>query len=626
MLSILIFLVIIFLPCMAYGIYDNRTTIYKLYPISLLSLIASLFIEGVIFGLGIAFWITIISILLFSLIFFMGGIQRKREIRCILISQIKQIVPILVIFAVFAYCDRGMLAGHTSDDFTHWIYVVKEMVHLDDFGTNPAANCMFASYPPGIALLQYFLIKAHEIFANGSFSEWRAFYAYHILLATFFFPFLKRDDGIFRATFKLAILCILPVCFFQAYSGLQPESLLGVAFGTGIAYVLIYQEKDKVCFFHILLLCFFLVLIKDAGMMFAVFLGLIYMIDLLKKGNNKKDTLSSCGIIVASIVSPKLLWNYEIARNQATIAFGSGINIQKLVDSFSVESGLFGQTVIHNYLFALFTRTPSVTSPWSYEPEINSSWHKFSFFTIAILLCSISFIILQRLAKKNESINESFILLGIVWIEFILYVIGICIIYISNFNRSEALELASLNRYLSAPYLSICVLVVLLGYEAIALIEKKYIYLLLILGCVYIVAPKGYTLSYLSRQEVTDSQSRRAKYQQLINQIDQYCSTDDRVLFIDQEEWLYPYVTVNYAVRPIKLELINDWPNWYITESIIDHDSFVKEVMQRDYVAIYHRDDYFISEYSNIFSNPDDAESFWLYKVDKCEQKLISVE
>ena len=101
------------------------------------------------------------------------------------------------------------MAGNTSDEFTHWIYIVKEMVRLNKFGTVSDANAMFASYPPGLALIQYFLEKLNLLVSDNYFSEWRSFYAYHILMITMFFPFLQRGK-------KGVSIIILEICFFAA--------------------------------------------------------------------------------------------------------------------------------------------------------------------------------------------------------------------------------------------------------------------------------------------------------------------------------------------------------------------------------------------------------------------------
>lgn len=529
-----------------------------------------------------------------------------------------------------------MLAGHTSDDFTHWIYVVREMVRFDDFGTNSSANCMFSSYPPGISVLQFFFIKLHMTVANGIFTEWRVFFAYHLLLASMLFPFLREEDCFGISILKIFILCTIPTLFYQTYSGLQPESLLGIMFGAGIGYIFLKKEKNFCYYLHIFLICFTLVLVKDSGLMLALFVASACVVDYYLRGSYKKQrrhVLVIGGIMLSGLIVPKIIWNWQIAKNQTEYAFCSGINLNKLADSFSDGQDSFAQTVVRNFLNAFVSNIPSVTSPWSYEPKINSNWFSLSFAAVFLVLLTLSFIILQAISRKEciDEVKESnirFTLMWIFWSEIILYIVGICIIYITNFSESEAIGLASFNRYMQVPYLAATIVIAVCAYELISYSSQRmYIGLIGMLTCVVIIAPKSYALSYLSRNEVKESQDRRSKYTSLIYEIYNNCTMDDKVLFIDQEQWLYPYVTINYAVRPVQLDLIDGWPNWNITSDLIDHDSFVDQVMERDFVAIYHRDEYFIEEYSDLFSGqPEDVESFWLYKVDKSQKKLVVVE
>ena len=61
---------------------------------------------------------------------------------------------------LFAFCLWGKLFDKT-DELTHWGDIVRILCNLDAFGTAPGSNAQYASYPPGMALMQYFLQKLH---------------------------------------------------------------------------------------------------------------------------------------------------------------------------------------------------------------------------------------------------------------------------------------------------------------------------------------------------------------------------------------------------------------------------------------------------------------------------------
>ena len=65
-----------------------------------------------------------------------------------------------VIFALLMLGAYGMLSTGW-DDFSHWQLCVRKMMVLDDFAANPASGIHYQSYPPAMALFQYFFQKLH---------------------------------------------------------------------------------------------------------------------------------------------------------------------------------------------------------------------------------------------------------------------------------------------------------------------------------------------------------------------------------------------------------------------------------------------------------------------------------
>ena len=89
-------------------------------------------------------------------------------------------IVFLVMFCIFNYADVGKLA-HSWDEFTHWIDSAKAMTYVDDFITNPRSNSYFQSYPPAMAILQYFFQRIYLFFNKGAeFNEWRIYLAFQL--------------------------------------------------------------------------------------------------------------------------------------------------------------------------------------------------------------------------------------------------------------------------------------------------------------------------------------------------------------------------------------------------------------------------------------------------------------
>ena len=99
----------------------------------------------------------------------------------------------ILIYAVLVILNSGRLAWYT-DEISHWMDCVKAMSQIDDFAANyTLSHSAFPSYPPGMALFQYFFQKLHEIF-DGTvlFCEWRPYVAFQLFAFTLFFPCLRK--------------------------------------------------------------------------------------------------------------------------------------------------------------------------------------------------------------------------------------------------------------------------------------------------------------------------------------------------------------------------------------------------------------------------------------------------
>lgn len=105
------------------------------------------------------------------------------------------LTPVGVIFIIcyFALCyfNSGWLAS-SWDEFSHWADVVKAITYVNDFNTNPLAHSMFQSYPPAMALFQYFFQVLFQLLDTpGGFSEWRLLFAYQLYVVALILPFIS---------------------------------------------------------------------------------------------------------------------------------------------------------------------------------------------------------------------------------------------------------------------------------------------------------------------------------------------------------------------------------------------------------------------------------------------------
>lgn len=124
----------------------------------------------------------------------------------------------LFIYAGLNYILFGMKL-HEWDEFSHWGTVVKAMVQTGSLGTSSQAHLSFGSYPPGMALFQYYLQRLCTLTKTDAFSEWHLYLAYIVAALSFLLPLIKRTGcrSLGSRTIITVIFLILPLPFIKIF-------------------------------------------------------------------------------------------------------------------------------------------------------------------------------------------------------------------------------------------------------------------------------------------------------------------------------------------------------------------------------------------------------------------------
>lgn len=236
-------------------------------------------------------------------------------------------VLFVLIFFLLIYFNYGKLATYI-DEFSHWMECIKSMIYLDDFSTNPLSHDDYASYPPGMALFQYFVQKLHLISRQKKiFCEWRMNFAYQIFSIALVFPFFSKVGwknwqylvpGMF-------FFVISPCIFYGSIlKTVEIDPFVAIMAGCGITIAEFVAEKDLYSLIYLTLLCCNLFLAKDVGLMFAVFILIIYLVKVVIISKGSVCEFSGVkkylyGIIpITSLMIIKLTWNHELKVNNST--------------------------------------------------------------------------------------------------------------------------------------------------------------------------------------------------------------------------------------------------------------------------------------------------------------------
>ncbi|MBQ1771675.1 MAG: hypothetical protein II000_07010 [Clostridia bacterium] len=539
--------------------------------------------------------------------------------------------PGFVIFAVafvlFAVCNKGKLV-HEMDSFSHWGDVVKSMTLLDDFGTNAASLTEFKSYPPGISLFQYFYEKTGSVLHGGTvFTEWYLYHAYQVMLAAFVAPVFSKLNHRKPAAGLICAVCVFAapmVMYYNTYDSLYVDSLLGILSGCAMAMMICYERDDKTGYLNILSAIVMMVLIKDAGLLFAVFatVSLIFRQMTGEKNSIRPALLLSAGGIAAAAI-PKLLWELELFTSGAPRQFAAKIDAAQFLNVILHRDGTYRETVFGRYIEDLILKSV----------EFRNLGVNITYLALMLMLFIALYylIVYSKKPKQDGRIYRTWWL----WIqiaEMAVYLIGLCAAYMFKFKDFEALKLDSFDRYVRIAFQAVWITMILILARRVQE-SDRLAYRLVLLGTVIASVPIGPSVCFLTRDNVSNSIEERAEFIPMTQKIEQYAGEDRPVFIIEaRHDFGYAYRGLRYIIRPIPTQSknITIWclggPN-NSEEGEYSAEEWQKELLAYyDYVAVYATDEYFVEHFSELFSDPSGPEDGAIYAVnrttgllDKCE-------
>lgn len=358
-------------------------------------------------------------------------------------------------------------------------------------------------------------------------------------------------------------------------------------------------------------MCSNIVLLKDAGLLFAFFLAVFYMINY--NLDNKEHRLVAICVTLVFLLIPKLLWQYELRRWDITNEKGSvKFSWRELAEIISGKDTSYKRSVFTNYFYNLS------------NGAVNISGLGVTITYIGLLVVGFSLFVfvLKRWVKQGKISNKQGVFDIVCWgILSFVYIFGLFVTYISNFSEYEASGLASYERYQKIFLLAFFLTAV--GVLWFLFIEMKChwnisIIVLILLGIPYNVIFDD--IFGVTRQNALDF---REPYIALSNKIKSNCDQDDAVWVISEANNGIDKWVIHYNVNPVR---VNDsWGAWSLGEPQYDGDVWTipksaeewrNEILQEyNYVALYKVNDYFKAAYGGVFENPKDIENDSLFSV-----------
>lgn len=497
--------------------YKFKKKVCETLPISFFLIMIILYISGLFQGLRIGVYIIEF---LYPILFFICIINaiHKKEIKSFFKTYILNydLLIFTILFSVFGASTYNRIFT-ACDDYGYWSMAAKNMYYLDDFVTNPNSIIRLI-YPPFPTILQYFFEKI-----IGENRQGIELFATVLFGLTLLLPLLKN----IKSKYKTAYLCMffvilsIPAIFIESwfYLTIYVDSLLGLLIG----YILFeYYTEDKDSFYIISLglSMAVLTLIKPTGVFIAlIILGIFALNHIINNFNkNLKKFIKNIFnfknlkiIIILFVVVISVFLSWEIYKNKTCLKNGNERQ------SFSVKY------VFETMYDAIVGNSKNTEDVMSWVNLPNDLFDKTTYsskpfgMSAGTWLCifAIASIAINKFALKNG--NKKFIIyVGSIFVGAFVYISFLQVAYIIEFPNAEAINHASLERYLGT--FLIAMLITIIGIF-IDYCNKKEVYnrstYVFILALVLIFTPVA-SISNLTISSGTINSAIKSNAQKMI--------------------------------------------------------------------------------------------------------------
>ncbi len=280
-----------------------------------------------------------------SVFFVFWGIHYFKLIRGgTFLSQLSPLspVPVFVALFIFSFLISMGMKFTVIDDYVYWGVMGKYLWFNNTLPlfNNPLDERILA-YTPGTSLVHYFFYQI-----GAKYSASLSYFAQNIILISGLFVVVTKD-GMIKSLYSLASLIVLLTLFFgSVFTKLQVDYLLSIFF-FAILWIW-YTEKDVFSKLRAISapLCF-LFLIKEIGLVLALFLLIILGLDLLfgpeLTGKKKFKSLCLAGILGVALILLRQMWTVH-CNGLGFVQLNSPINFETMKNALN----FFGSQEVRN--------------------------------------------------------------------------------------------------------------------------------------------------------------------------------------------------------------------------------------------------------------------------------------
>lgn len=557
----------------------------------------------------------------------------------------------LVLFGVILISCKGDWLG-MRDDLRHWGIAVRDMFYFDSFAKHMDTTVILPRYLPFTTLIEYFFV-----YANGSFSEDILLIAFQVMMlcATMIFCVLlqKGEKKKWLLPVVSAMICI-PVLFFSNLSStIMVDSLMAVI----MAYILICYYSEKMSWFNRIRICSamcVLALTKETGLVLAGVSALILFGDVFFRGMQRKKIdikgLLFPVICVALVLGTYFSWqiylnipvkSHEETRQEApgeegksadelgeeksevkedegmpaqakSTMIASGISLEGLKAVLTGNGEWYQYQTTRNFLVELLDGETYSVGP------VKLSFADF-LIGIVFLIVSLAFFGYWDVGK-----GQKYIFSGMALIAGACFCVFLQVTYWFAFDRYEAMDLTSYDRYL-APYLCAVVMtavyLIFEGNQHSRWERKKADFLVYALTVLLILVMPVKDLIFESNSlEENTTQENTYGYDKITEILRSMADKGEKVHFICSNSDGYAAYIFRNAVCP----MVSEYDFWNIvpdqetydkqyeiyeegeinihnTAYLMSKEAWENEIRKCKYVVIFHADELFKQSYPELF-------------------------
>lgn len=422
------------------------------------------------------------------------------------------------------------------DDYSHWGRMMLLLSENNQFvkNTDPIA---IKDNPPFAALFQYFFT-----YFSG-FKSSLAMYGQGVwtlaVFSTMLIPIKEINTKFNKIIFTLTIGVIVSFIwiFGKAFHSLQTDMLLGGTFGAALIIYHCYKEKEpNIAILLAAPAIVSLVLIKQIGIVFALFAIFYILIDILVF--KKNETINKIIILIfvfACTFALRNTWIDYLGSEGIEISKYPKVGIFEVLSVFlQGNANEFQLTVIKNYIDYLF-----------FSHHTSTYW-----FLVSLVMVYVNKCISPKPYLQGKNILN-YVLFGC----FGAYLFILLVLYMYTFSPWEAVRIASATRYIKSMLIA---MIMLFYVEFLITIQKPTLFKMhkskIILIYILLIIPNiGRAVNDIAVSfsgKITDTGAE--KIEQMSNFVIERTPINAKIYFVWSNNTDDNTVIFNYGIYPRK--------------------------------------------------------------------------